>query len=399
MTGMLRHHLSLNESLWICGGIRTQGTLYPRIETAALRERGAEVFLFNGPKDAKGLAELQHRLQHSDVHVVLIWLRPNDVKSLYPVLRERKNFSIVLDDWWICPPWFMREAEYVIFRMFNGIAVRLGLAPFITSAPPLLVKPEPLSPYAITAALLRLPALAAWPFVDACKWLRRHNDVIRPERLLYLPLSVAPEALPLKGEKVEYDFAMTGSTVGVWLMRDAYASFRHTFANLYYDRQRLLNLITSFDGKPYKVYDWRRQPVGRPPQSWDDYTRISRQSRYAIATGGLHNAGLPKHLEYACLGVPMIGPKTLFEFPWLDECIIEANAMSLDSRKIKPLLDEALERYPVLRANCLKWREQLFKLHDIHRLLDMLQAQADGQPIPPEYLRAGVDKLARASKV
>jgi hypothetical protein len=73
--------------------------------------------------------------------------------------------------------------------------------------------------------------------------------------------------------------------------------------------------------------------------------------------------------------------------------------MSLDSRKIKPLLDEALERYPVLRANCLKWREQLFKLHDIHRLLDMLQAQADGKPIPPEYLRAGVDKLARVSKV
>jgi hypothetical protein len=41
----------------------------------------------------------------------------------------------------------------------------------------------------------------------------------------------------------------------------------------------------------------------------------------------------------------------------------------------------------------------LFKLHDIHRLLDMLQAQADGRPIPPEYLRAGAGKSARASKV
>jgi hypothetical protein len=36
----------------------------------------------------------------------------------------------------------------------------------------------------------------------------------------------------------------------------------------------------------------------------------------------------------------------------------------------------------------LKWREKLFKLHDIHYLLDMLQAQIKGQPIPPGYLKA-----------
>lgn len=54
---------------------------------------------------------------------------------------------------------------------------------------------------------------------------------------------------------------------------------------------------------------------------------------------------------------------------------------------MKPVLDEALARYPQLRENCLKWREKLFKLHDIHRLLDMLQAQINGQPIPPEYLK------------
>ena len=35
---------SINESLWVCGGARTREILYPRAETAALRERGAEVF-------------------------------------------------------------------------------------------------------------------------------------------------------------------------------------------------------------------------------------------------------------------------------------------------------------------------------------------------------------------
>jgi hypothetical protein len=391
--------LSLNESLWVCGGARTQEILYPRVEVAALRERGAQVFLLNGSRDTKGLEELGRMARQSDAHIVLIWLRPREMMSLYPILRERKNFSIVLDDWWIYPRWFTREADYIINRMYNGLAVRLGLSEFVTVPPPLLAKPEPISAYGIEAALLRLPALALWPLIDAHKWLQRRGDEIQPERLLYLPLSVSPESLPLANEATKYDFMLTGSTTGVWLMRDAYASFKHTFANLYFDRKRLMDLIVPFDGKPFKIYDWRRLPDPRPPQSWNDYVQLTRQSRFVVATGGLHNAGLPKHLEYACLGVPMIGPKTLFEFPWLDECIIEANAMSLDSRQIKPLLDEAMERYPVLRDNCLKWREQLFKLHDIHRLLDMLQAQADGRPIPPEYLRAGAGKSARDSKV
>jgi hypothetical protein len=391
--------LSLNESLWVCGGARTQEILYPRVEVAALRERGAEVFLFNGAKDTEGFAQLQHRLQHSDVHVVLMWLRPREMMSLHPILRERKNFSVVLDDWWIYPHWFTREAEFIINRMYNGIAVRKGLAPLVTASPPWFVKPEPVSPYGIVAAGLRLPALALWPFADGYKWLQRHGEEIQPERLLYLPFSVVPESLPLIGEKIEYDFTLTGSMVGVWLMRDPYVSFKHTFANLYYDRQRLMNLIAPFDGKPFRVYDWRRQPAGRPPQSWDDYTRISRQSRYVIATGGLHNAALPKHLEYACLGVPIIGPKPLFEFPWLDECMIEMDALSLNSKQIKPLLDDAMDRHPVLRENCLKQREQLFKLHDIHRLLDMLQAQADGLPIPPGYLKTDPGKTHPASDV
>ena len=102
---------------------------------------------------------------------------------------------------------------------------------------------------------MRLPALALWPLVDAYKWLQRCGDEIQPERLLYLPLSVSPESLPLTHEAIKYDFMLTGSMTGVWLMRDAYASFKHTFANLYFDRKRLMDLIVQFDGKPFKVYD------------------------------------------------------------------------------------------------------------------------------------------------
>ena len=394
---MPKPRFSLNESLWICGGARCREILYPRVEVAALRARGAEVFLFNGQKDSHGLAELRQRLQQSDVHVVLMWLRPAEMNALRPLLRERKNFSVVIDDWWITPSWLMRDADYIINRMYNGVATRLGESKLVTTEPPLFGKPQVISPYALAAAALRLPALAAWPLVDALRWLQRQNEGVRPERLLYLPFSVVPDALPLKDEKIGHDFALTGSTVGVWLMRDAYSSFKHTFANLYYDRERLMDLIAPFNSRPFKVHDWRRLPNGRPPESWEDYTRLIRQSRYVIASGGLHNAGLPKHLEYACLGTPMIGPNTLFEFPWLDDCLFEVNPLRLKPDQMKPLLDEAMSRYPALRDNCLKWREPLFKLHDIHRLFDMLQAQADGQPIPTGYLRAAVRQPSRSA--
>jgi hypothetical protein len=42
---------------------------------------------------------------------------------------------------------------------------------------------------------------------------------------------------------------------------------------------------------------------------------------------------------------------------------------------------------PRLRENCLNLRDQLFKLYNPHRILDLLQEQADGKPIPPGYLK------------
>ena len=365
----------------------TKATLYPRYEIAALRERGAKVHMLNGAKDAKGLAELEQLARKSDVHIILMWLQADERLSLYPILRERKNFSVVLEDWWTCHHWFIREADYVINRMYNGVAVRLGQSEFVTVPPPWFDKPEPLIRFFVAAAMLRVPALAAWPLVDLVKWWQRRHEQVRPEKMLYFPFTLIPGTLPLADKQLKYDFSITGSTSGVWLMRDAFASFKYTFANLYYDRKRLMDLLAEFDGQPFHIYDWRRHPHPQPPQSWEDYVQITRESRYVVATGGFHNAGLPKQLEYACLGTPMIGRTLPFEYPWLDECMIDLDVMSLTPKTIKPLLDEAMDRHPVLMENCLRWREQLFKLHDIHQLLDMLQGQADGKPVPPGYLK------------
>ena len=154
---------SINESLWVCGGARTQEILYPRVEVAALRERGARVFLLNGAKDAGGLEELGRLARQNDRHIVLMWLRPREMMALHPILRERKNFSVVLDDWWIYPRWLTRDADYIINRMYNGVAVRLGHARLVTSPPPLISLPQTISPYGVASLLLRVPALAAWP--------------------------------------------------------------------------------------------------------------------------------------------------------------------------------------------------------------------------------------------
>ena len=59
----------------------------------------------------------------------------------------------------------MREAEYLLFRKYEGIAVRIGDAPFLTGGqPPLLVDPRPdISTYPLICTALRPLVLAAAP--------------------------------------------------------------------------------------------------------------------------------------------------------------------------------------------------------------------------------------------
>jgi len=383
---MSSRRISLNECLWVCGGVITRASRQPGDEIAAVQARGARVFALKGPDDREGIEELRRLLWSTDAHVILTRLTPSEITVLKPVFRERKNFSLVLDDWWIIPHWFLRHAEYKIFRKFNGLAVRLGHEIFLSAAPPWLTVPAPISSYSVTAALGHLPALALSPAVDLCNWLRRRGEQLDRKKMLLFPFTVVAAAVPLKDEKLLYDFGNTGSTCGVWVMRDPFVSFRHTFANLYYDRQKLMDDIARFADTPYKIYDWRRLPDGTPSLPWEQYLQKTRQCRYAVSTGGLHEAAVPKYIEYACVGTPMIGRKLPFEYPWLDDCLFEVDIMRLSAAQLKPLLHQAIERYPAMRENCLKWRDRLLKLYEVHHLLDMVQAQIDGQPIPPGYL-------------
>jgi hypothetical protein len=301
------------------------------------------------------------------------------------LLKERGHFSILTDDWFIHPYWFLRHADYVLFRKYNGIAVRLGKSPFVPGPkPPLLFFPGPhLSKYSAIAAFLRPVAVGLSPFADIWNRWRRRAEQVSPEKLLYFPFAIEPSNVPLSAQKPVYDFANTGGTCGIFLMRDPYAPFRYTFANLYEDRRRLVDFIAAFENNPFTFYDCRRERKQIP---YDQYILKNQQSRFLVTTGGLTEATVPKYLEYACVGTPMIGRALPFEYPWLADCLFPVDIMHLTPHELKPRLHEALERYPVLRENCLNWRDRLLDLYSIHRLLDMVQAQADGVPVPEAYL-------------
>ena len=394
---MAKRRFSLNESLWIRGEKidRTQRNAHS--ETLALLARGAKVFMLKSHEDKEGLQQLQHLLWQSDVHVILARLSPRELAVIQPLLFERKKFSIVVDDWWSMPHWLMRSADYIIFRNYNGIAVRLGQATLVDGPqPPILFNPfSSLSKYSAAGAILRPFALAISPAIDAWNYFRRRDEPPTPERYLYFPFPITANDAPLQAGDPHYDFANTGGTCGIWLIRDPYASFRYTFANLYYDRQRLTDSIARFEGRPFRFYDCRREKRLLP---YNEYIRKNQQSCYLITTGGLQNTSAPKYLEYACVGTPMIGRGLPFEYPWLNDCLFPVDIMRLTPNQLKPLLHQALDRYPVLRANCLNWRERLLKLYDINHLLDLLQAQADGKPVPSDYLKVPCTAGSQANK-
>ncbi len=380
---MPKKRISLNESLWVYGEAIYRGTPNARPEIDALKPRDAAVFMLKSGANADDLEQLRRLLWQTDKHIILTRLHPGELMAIKPMLARRKNFSVFCDDSCIIPHWFVREAEYVVFRCYNGLAIRMG-KPWRTDSPPLLFNPL-ISPskYSYIAAALRIPALAVSPFVNAANHFRRQMENTNPDRYLYLPHAVVAADLPLKtGNRFKYDFANTGGVCGIWIMRDPFTPFQDTFANLYCDRLRLAEMIQSFQRNPFSFYHNQGKAV-----SWDAYVERSSQSRFVINTSGLQENFGPKFLEYACLGIPMIGRGVPFEGPWLDECLFSVDIMHTTRAQLKSLLHEALERHPVMRENCLKWRDRLLKLHDPHVLLDMLQAQIDGQPIPPGYLK------------
>lgn len=380
--------MEIRRSLWICGAADVNNQRHAAFNVRVLRAGGTEIFLFKGGKDQQEIKNLRQILSHRDDHVILFSLKPYELKELYPLLRDRKNFSIVADDWWQTPYWFMQEADYILFRKYHGIAVRQGQLHFINGPqPPLLLDPfsRQFSKYLLISSLLRPAALMASPVLEILNWWRRHREDSTPGRYIYMPFGVDAADVPLMSEKIQYDFANTSGTFGIWTMRDPYAPSYFSFGNLYNDRRLLVSAIASFENDPFAFYDCRREKNYYVP--WSLYVQKSQQSRFVICSGGLLGAALPKFLEYACMGVPMIGRPVPFEHPWQEEVFIPVDATTISRQKLKSVLHEALDRYPAMREKCLNLRDQLLKRYHYNTLLDMAQAQVDGKPIPLEYIR------------
>ena len=374
-----------NNCLWIRSGLTDQQYIFRSIRSALL-QRGVTVLTLNGPDDAEGLERIYKTVWASDAHVILDGMMPHELKKLRPVFQERKNFSMALVDWWTSVYWFTQNADHLIFRNYNGIAVRRGLAGFVAGrTPPLVALPDKMTRYCVICSALRLPALAVAPFLNVWKSRQRQIEYFAPERLLYFPFTIAGEHVPLKSEPVEYDFANVSATGGYWTMRDPHASAWLNYGNLDYDRLRITDMIRRSDGA-CRVFDLRRSQYLK----WDEYCRITRASRFAIATGGLHQNSVAKYAEFACLGTPMFGEEIPFEFPWLKQCLFPVDTLNVTREQLKPKLREAFAQQSRLRENCLNLRDTLLKLYNPHRILDLLQEQADGKPIPSGYLKPDV---------
>lgn len=379
----MKPSIRLDQCLWVRSPTSEHG-IYTALNRT-LAERGTRVFSLRLDANGECVAKLKDLLWKSDEHVILQVLHPKELKALRPIFEPRKNFSIVLADWWAVPYWFTQNAERVFHHLYTGIAVRTRGFKFANDwSPPLFSWPEAKVPYEFACSALRPLAVLARPFRDAAKHRERQAEPRDPSRLVYFPIPVSEKELPLRIEPPEYDFSSTGATSGFYITRDAYAPSRYDFANLYCDRQRLINLILQYEGNPYKVLD-RRRIQGRP--SWEEYCRINYRSRFAVASGGVHFAAIPKYLEYACFGTPMIGVALPFEYPWLKDCLFPIdNIMNIQPREFRAKLDEAFAVQPKLRENCLALREPLLKLYDPSRILDMVQAQIEGAPVAPGYL-------------
>jgi hypothetical protein len=377
--------IRLTECLWVRGAAidrqRNSGS-----EKRALAACGAAIHILNGADDRDGLHALARRLRQSDQHVILARLLPKELYALYPLFRDRGNFSLVVDDWWSMPYRFTRRATYILYRNFNGLAVRRGWTPLARlSVAPLFPWPETWSLYGAAGFALRAPALVVAPLLAAVNRWRRRSEPRDPRRWIYFPFPIAAEDVPLREEKVQFDFSNLGGTYGIWVMRDPFAPPALNFTNLYWDRQLLADALRRWSGRPFRTYDWRTEGRFLP---YEEYVSYARRSRFTLSTGGVHHNSVPKFLEFACLGVPMIGRPLPYEYPWLADCLFTLEARGQTDAVLREGFEHALEQYPRYRENCLNWREKLFQLYHLDRVLAIAQAQIDGQPIPPGYLTA-----------
>lgn len=375
--------IRLDECLWIRSQNGDDQPVF-RPMMRSLQKRQAKIIKLDVSSPAE-MQRLRDQVWKTDQHVILQGLLPRELNAIRPIFAGRKNFSIMPIDWWVVPFWFSRHATFNIFHNYSGIMVHTQGAQFMNGDfPPWLYLPQRKVAYEIQSALLRPIALLTAPLLDVYKRWQRSTVSPDPKSFLYFPFPIAEEEVPLHSESPRYDFTSLGAVMGTWLMRDPYVTASLNFANLYSDRLRLINIIGKLEGQPFTIYDRRKHKAFVP---WEELTRIIRQSRFVICTGGLQHNSVPKFLEYACLGIPMFGTALPYEYPWLERCLVQVNPMRISATALKSKMLEALEQHAVLRQNCLAMRETLLRMYNPDTLLDLLQDQMRGRPVPAGYLR------------
>lgn len=381
----MTRRIKIKDCLWLRSpNLEQQGAFRPIIR--ALDQRGAKVLRLENFRDSQQLNDVRRKLRATNDHVLVYGLLGSELRALQPVFAERGNFSMIFIDWWNSPTWYNQHAEYLFFPMYNGIAVRSGKAVFAPGvSPQVITLPERWVPYQIACSLLRLPFYAVAPVLEIMKARERASESVDPTRLIFFPFAMDEEDVPLRSAAIKYDVTNMGSTVGTWLMRDAFAPARWNFANLYRDRQRLIDLLLCHEHAPFSIRDRRSNYRFMP---WNEMCQIIRESRLAICTGGLHEASISKYLEYTCLGTPMLGATLPFEYPWLEQVVFPIDGLRIKPDDVKGRVLEALDAAPQLRENCLNLRDRLLKLYNIHELLEMAQEQIDGAPIRAGYLKS-----------
>lgn len=370
--------IKIRDCLWVCERhSRILGALHLLQDT--LIELGAEVFTYGQETPP---AEIAEKIRRSNKHVILDFPALRLLRPLRRLLKQRGGFSVGLCDWWAFPTWFLENADYLLFRHYNGIRPRAERRCLeLTGPTPIFSMPEEPKVEQVMSAILRLPFLAAIPIVAAWRRHKRRCDSVAPERCLYFPFGIRGEKFPLRETEKRYDFANVGSTSFFVLTRDCYAPARMNFINLYADRRRLIDDLRRWENQPFSIFDCRRTRV-----FGESTSEVIRQSRYAIATGGLHGASVLKYLEIIALGTPVLGSLPAREFPVIKSAVFAVDMFARDRNVLKRKFQEALDNYSAMKDNALAVRERALGLYDQRQLLDMLQAQIDGQPLTADYI-------------
>src|SRR5471030_2649124 len=107
--------IKLQNCLWVHGPAATNPLCAPFVKELQRRNiRTANL--------SQGIENLRKLLVKTDAHVILLYTFPRETETLYPLFKDRKNFSVLIVDWWVSPFWFTRHAEYVFYSLYSGIA-------------------------------------------------------------------------------------------------------------------------------------------------------------------------------------------------------------------------------------------------------------------------------------